>query len=73
MKDENYTKVEKMTAWAQERGHSMSDLAHAWLLAQPSVASVISGATRLEQITANAASGSWSLTPDEVREINEIL
>ncbi|MEX1018757.1 MAG: aldo/keto reductase, partial [Litorilinea sp.] len=53
MADANYDKVEKMTAFAEARGHSMAELAHVWLLAQPQVSSVISGATRLEQVQAN--------------------
>jgi aryl-alcohol dehydrogenase-like predicted oxidoreductase len=73
MTDTNYDKVEAMEKWAQERGHTMGELAHAWLLAHPEVSSVISGATKMEQIQANAASASWKLTPDELAEVNKIL
>jgi len=73
MTDANYTKVEKLTAWAQERGHSMVELAHAWLLAQPQVSSVISGATKLEQVQSNAQSADWALTDDELAEVNAVL
>jgi aryl-alcohol dehydrogenase-like predicted oxidoreductase len=73
MTDTNYDKVEAMEKWAQERGHTMGELAHAWLLAHPEVSSVISGATKMEQIQANAASASWKLTPDELAEVNQIL
>lgn len=73
MTDANYTKVEKMEAWANERSHSMSELAHSWLLAQPQVSSVISGATKLSQVQANAKSADWSLTADELKEVNAIL
>jgi len=37
MTEANYTKIEKLEAWAQERSHTLGELAHAWLLAQPSV------------------------------------
>ncbi len=73
MTDANYEKVEKMTAWAEERGYSMVDLAHAWLLAHPAVCSVISGATKVEQIEANAKGADWTLTGDDLTAINEIL
>jgi aryl-alcohol dehydrogenase-like predicted oxidoreductase len=73
MTDANYTKVEKMTAWAQEREHTMAELAHAWLLAQPQVCSVISGLTRLEHLQQNAKAADWQLSAKEVEEINEIL
>lgn len=73
MTDKNYTKVEKMSAWAEERGHTMAELAHVWLLAQPTVCSVISGLTKMSHLEANAKAGDWSLTAEEVEEVNAIL
>ena len=73
MTDANYDKVEKMTAWAAERGHTMGELAHAWLLGQPQVSSVISGATKIEQIQANAKAGDWLLTAEEFAAVNALL
>ncbi|MCC6165799.1 MAG: aldo/keto reductase [Caldilineaceae bacterium] len=73
MVDANYGKLEKLGAWSKARGHSMAELAHAWLLAQPQVSSVISGATRLEQVQSNAAAAGWQLTPDEYNEVNAVL
>lgn len=73
MTDANYTRVEKLEAWAQERGHSMVELAHAWLLAHPEVSSVISGATKPEQIRENAGSADWALTGEELAEVNALL
>ena len=73
MTDANYDKVEKMTAWAEERGHTMGELAHAWLLAQPSVSSVISGATKLSHVQANAKAADWALTAEEFAEVNGVL
>jgi aryl-alcohol dehydrogenase-like predicted oxidoreductase len=73
MTDDNYGKVEKLTTWAEERDHTMAELAHAWLLAQPTVCSVISGLTKLEQLQANAKAGEWVLTADEVEAVNGIL
>jgi aryl-alcohol dehydrogenase-like predicted oxidoreductase len=73
MTDANYTKVERLAAWAQARDHTMGELAHAWLLAQPRVSSVISGATRVEQVQQNAAAAAWRLTADELAEVNAVL
>lgn len=73
MTETNYDKIEKLEAWAQERGHTLGDLAHAWLLAQPSVCSVISGATRLEQIQANARAVDWQLSAEEIKAMSELL
>ncbi len=73
MTDDNYTIVEKLSAWAEAHDHTMAELAHVWLLAQPMVCSVISGLTKLEQLQANAKAADWSLTPDEVAEVDAIL
>jgi aryl-alcohol dehydrogenase-like predicted oxidoreductase len=73
MTDANYTKVEKMTAWAEDRERTMAELAIAWLLAQPQVCSVISGLTRLEHLQQNAKAGDWKLSAEEVDEVNNIL
>jgi aryl-alcohol dehydrogenase-like predicted oxidoreductase len=73
MTDANYDIVEKLSAWAQERDHTMNELAHAWLLAQPTVCSVISGLTKMEHLQANAKAGEWQLTADEVGEVTAVL
>jgi aryl-alcohol dehydrogenase-like predicted oxidoreductase len=68
-----YDKLEALTAWATARGRGMNELAQAWLLAQPQVCSVISGATRLEHVLHNATAASWTLTPAELEEVNAML
>lgn len=73
MTTQNFDRLEALSGYAQERGHSMGELAHAWLLAQPQIASVISGATRVEHVQTNAVSSEWELSQVEVAEINEIL
>lgn len=70
---DNYDKVEKLIPWAQERDHGMNELALAWLLAQPAVCSVISGATQVGHVQANAKTADWALTAAEVEELNAIL
>lgn len=73
MNEANYDKIEKLEAWASEHGHTLGDLAQSWLLAQPAVCSVISGATNLEQIQANVRAIEWKLTQDELDEANTLL
>ncbi|GAB4579288.1 MAG: aldo/keto reductase [Anaerolineales bacterium] len=68
-----YDKLEKLTAFAETRAHTLGELAHAWLLAQPQVASVISGATKVEHVQANAKGGEWVLTGEEEKEVRGIL
>ena len=47
----------------------MLELAVAWLLSNPRVASVIAGATSPEQVRTNAAATQWTLTPSEREEV----
>jgi aryl-alcohol dehydrogenase-like predicted oxidoreductase len=68
--DESFDKVEALAAWAANHGHSLLDLAIAWLAANRTVASVIAGATKVDQVVANGAGTGWSLTSSEVAEID---
>ena len=70
---ENWARLESLTAWAAERGHTLADLAIAWLLGEPLVPSVIAGASKAEHVTANAAAGDWALTADEMAAVRAIL
>jgi aryl-alcohol dehydrogenase-like predicted oxidoreductase len=71
--ESNFDKIEALEAWAVARDHSLGDLAQAWLLAQPAVCSVISGATRLEQIRANVRAADWVLGQDELEQVESLL
>lgn len=73
MTETNFEIIARLTDWAQDHGHALNELAIAWLMAQPQVASVISGATRLEHILQNAKAADWVLTQNEVNEIYQIL
>jgi aryl-alcohol dehydrogenase-like predicted oxidoreductase len=64
--DDNFDRVEALTAFAEERGHTILELAVAWLAAQDGVASVITGATTPEQVHANAAAAGWHLSADDL-------
>ena len=73
MTDENYAIIEALDEFAQTQGHSLNELAHAWLLSFPVVSSVISGATRVEHVVANAKSAEWELNQHEIDQVNNIL
>jgi len=72
MSDANFDKVEALEAWAAERGHTILELAFAWLLGHEVVSSVIAGATSAEQVRNNAATAGWRLTPEEVTEVSKL-
>ncbi len=72
MTGENIDVVEKLIAFAESRGHTILELAFSWLLSRPMIASVIAGATRPEQIQANAAAENWIMSDAELEEVNRI-
>jgi aryl-alcohol dehydrogenase-like predicted oxidoreductase len=49
------------------------DLAFSWLAQRPRVASIIAGATKPEQLEANAKAVGWKLSPDEMMEVDRIV
>ena len=73
MTDAHYATVEALRVWAAARSRGLNELAQAWLLAQPQVCSVISGATRLEHVLDNVKAASWSLSQTELAEVNALL
>ncbi len=71
MSDENFDIVEKLDSFAKDRGKSLLDLAFSWLATKDYIPSVIAGATKPEQVAANAAAAEWKLTPEEMAEVDE--
>lgn len=64
--------VERLEAFATERDRSLLELAMSWLAGLPAMATVIAGATRVDQIAANAAAAGWHLTDEERAEVDRI-
>jgi aryl-alcohol dehydrogenase-like predicted oxidoreductase len=70
---ENVNKVRRLKPIADSLGLSRAQLALAWLLRQPGVSSVITGATRVAQIEENARAGEVTLSPDLIEQIEGVL
>jgi aryl-alcohol dehydrogenase-like predicted oxidoreductase len=70
--DSRFDVIEALDRYATDHGHTILELAIAWLAAKPTVASVIAGATQPEQVWANAKAADWALTDEEVREVDAI-
>lgn len=68
----NLEYVEKLIAVAESNGRTILELAFGWLLSFDAVASVIAGATSVEQIRANAAANAWRLSTAERNQIAAI-
>ena len=73
MTEDNYTIIEGLEAFSKARGHALNELAHAWLLSFPQVSSVISGATKVSHVEDNANSADWTLSEEDLKEIDKIL
>jgi aryl-alcohol dehydrogenase-like predicted oxidoreductase len=70
--DETFDRVEALEAFGREHGITLLEVAIAGLLAQPAVDSVISGATKPEQVRSNAAAADWEPTPEDLAALNAI-
>jgi aryl-alcohol dehydrogenase-like predicted oxidoreductase len=66
---ERLEQVERLRAWAEAHGVSLLEVAIGGLLAVKPVVSVIAGATKPDQVRANAAAGAWEPTPAELDEL----
>ena len=62
-------RVERLRAWAEAHGVSLLEVAIGGLAAVSPVASVIAGATKPEQVRANAAAGEWTPSPEELADL----
>ncbi len=68
----DFQRITDLEQFASERGRSLIEVAMAGLAAQPSVGSVIAGATTAEQVIANVAAADWHLTEDDVATLATI-
>lgn len=68
----NWKKLEGLKDFATQCGHTVGELAIAWLLARDRVCSVIAGARKAEQVSENVKAAEWKLTAEELAQIEEI-
>jgi aryl-alcohol dehydrogenase-like predicted oxidoreductase len=73
LSDERLATVERLTAFAEEQGRTLLELAVSWLVSQPVVGSVITGVTKAEQVVANAAAADWELSAEDLALIDAIV
>jgi aryl-alcohol dehydrogenase-like predicted oxidoreductase len=71
--DETLDAVARLAPIADGAGLSMADLALAWVLRRSEVASAIVGASRPEQVHANARAAGIELSPDTIAAADEAL
>ena len=73
LSERNFDLVEALTDFARERGHTILELAFAWLAAQPTMGAIIAGATKPEQVEANVAAVEWKLSATDLAGIDAIV
>jgi aryl-alcohol dehydrogenase-like predicted oxidoreductase len=67
-----FDRLEALERYGEQRGLSLLQVAIGGLAAQPAVASVIAGATKPEQVRANAAAGAWEPSAEDLAELNTL-
>jgi aryl-alcohol dehydrogenase-like predicted oxidoreductase len=72
LEDADWDRIEGLEKYAEQRGVTVLDVAVAGLAAQPAVASVISGATRGDQVRANAAALRWRPTAADLADLDAV-
>ena len=73
LNEANFEVLQGLEGFAEKQGHTVLELAFAWLLAKGSVSSVIAGATKPEQVVSNAEAAGWHLTNADLAEIDALL
>ncbi|PCI68100.1 MAG: aldo/keto reductase [Piscirickettsiaceae bacterium] len=62
----------QLKIWAHDQGHTLNELAIAWLLSHPEVCSVTTGVSSPEQVKANIQASEWRLSDEQVKVIEAI-
>ncbi|UNK44626.1 aldo/keto reductase [Arthrobacter sulfonylureivorans] len=73
LKDADWEQLGAFSRFAADRGLQEIEVAFSWLASRPSVASVIAGATKPEQIRQNAESAHWQPTDEDLAELDRIF
>ena len=71
--EKNVQIAEALKTFAAARRHTLLELAFSWLASRPQVSSVIAGATSPEQLRANSAAANWTLTTEDLEEIDRLI
>ena len=70
--DDRLARVEALERFAEERGHTLLELALGALISRPGVATTIPGATTPEQVRTNAAAAAWTLSKRELSALDDL-
>lgn len=73
LEEADFDLLDRLETYAKDHGYDLLTLAISWLAAQPSITSIISGASRPEQLMSNANAARWQLRAAELAEVDAIL
>ena len=68
----NWDVISRLASWAHDNGHTVGELAIAWLVAQPCVGTVITGVSNVGQLRQNIRGADWVLTEDQMAELDRL-
>ena len=68
----NFDILTKLEKFSSARGHTVAELAIAWLVSHPWISTVIAGVTKPQQVSGNVAAADWRLTDEEMKEIDRL-
>ncbi len=71
--DQRFDQIERLRRVADNSGHTLAEMALSWLAAQDDVSSILVGATKVEQVEANAQAVNWEFSADELAEVESAL
>jgi aryl-alcohol dehydrogenase-like predicted oxidoreductase len=71
--EEQFDVIESLRVFAEERAISMVDVAIGTLVANPTISSVIAGATKPEQVRTNAAAARWTPSGEDLEALERAL
>ena len=73
LNDRNFGVLPPLEEYAGQAGHTLGELALAWLASNSAVSSVLVGASNTDQLEANIKGVEWQLAPEESAAVNQIL
>jgi aryl-alcohol dehydrogenase-like predicted oxidoreductase len=71
--DEQFDLLDALESYARERGVTLLDVAIGALIVRPAISSVIAGATKPEQVRANAAAARWKPSAEDLAALEQLL
>ena len=71
--DPNFDRLAALENFAEERGHTISELAMAWLLSDPQIGTVPVGVTEAGQLASHVSATAWKLTAEDRMRIDQFL